>query len=183
MANYNLEHELKVDTTLSSYPVLIGQSLLKNESLLQKQVVSKQVMVVTDKIVAPLYLEMVRRAFADRQCDVVILPEGEVSKTYTSVKQVYDALVEKNHHRDTTLIALGGGVIGDMTGFVAATYQRGVAFVQIPTTLLAQVDASIGGKTAINHEKAKNSIGTFYQPSAVIMDLTTLNTLPLREFR
>lgn len=183
MGNYKLERELRVNVALNSYPVLIGQSLLKNQGLLQKYVLSKQVMVVTDKTVAPLYLDAVCSAFVDRQCDVVILADGESSKTYDSVKQIYDALIEKKHHRDTTLVALGGGVIGDMTGFVAATYQRGVAFIQIPTTLLAQVDASVGGKTAINHAEAKNIIGAFYQPSAVIMDLTTLNTLPLREFR
>lgn len=165
------------------YPVFIGQSLLKNQGLLREHVLSPQVMVVTDKTIAPLYLDAVRSAFVDRQCDVVILADGESSKTHDSVKQIYDALILKKHHRDTTLIALGGGVIGDMTGFAAATYQRGVSFVQIPTTLLAQVDAAVGGKTAINHEQAKNIIGAFYQPHAVIMDLATLNTLPLREFR
>ena len=172
-----------MNAALTSYPVLIGYSLLGNQRLLREHVVSKQVMVVADKTVASLYLCTVCRAFVDRQCDVVILAEGESSKTYHSVKQIYDALIEKKHHRDTTLIALGGGVIGDMTGFAAATYQRGVSFVQIPTTLLAQVDAAVGGKTAINHAKAKNIIGAFYQPRAVIMDLSTLNTLPLREFR
>ena len=178
-----IEYELKVTIALKSYPVLIGHSLLGNQSVLREHVVSKQVMVVTDKTVAALYLHTVCNAFIDRQCDVVILAEGESFKTDDSVKQIYDALIEKKHHRDTTLIALGGGVIGDMTGFAAATYQRGVSFVQIPTTLLAQVDAAVGGKTAINHPKAKNIIGAFYQPSAVIMDLSTLHTLPLREFR
>ena len=182
MENYKLEHAFQVRTALNSNPVLIGQSLLNSQDLLRKYVASKQVMVVTDNHVAPLYLDIVCRAFSDRQCDAIILANGESSKTYGSVKQIYDALIEKNHHRDTTLIALGGGVIGDMTGFAAATYQRGVAFVQMPTTLLAQVDAAVGGKTAINHENAKNIIGAFYQPSAVIMDITALKTLPLRDF-
>ncbi len=183
MENYKLEHEFKVDTSLNSYSVLIGQSLLTNPALLRESVQSSQVMIVTDQTVAPLYLEAVCKAFFDKQCDVIILAGGELSKTYHSVNQIYDALIEKKHHRDTTLVALGGGVIGDLTGFAASTYQRGVSFVQMPTTLLAQVDAAVGGKTAINHEKAKNMIGAFYQPSAVIMDTTTLNTLSLREFR
>lgn len=140
-------------------------------------------MIISNETVAPLYLDKVRSLFTDRQCDHLILPDGERYKEQGSLARIYDELIQKQHHRDTTLIALGGGVIGDMTGFAASTYHRGTHFIQIPTTLLAQVDASIGGKTAINHPAGKNLIGNFYQPDAVIIDLDTLKTLPPREFR
>jgi len=182
MANPELEHELIVRLPTHNYPVITGQSLLANTVLFKKYITSRQVMIVTNAVIAPLYLDILQNAFEDRQCDVVILEDGEEHKNQASLFQIYDALIEKQHHRDTTLVALGGGVVGDITGFAAATYQRGVKFVQIPTTLLAQVDASVGGKTAINHPFGKNMIGSFYQPEAVIIDLNTLLTLPQREF-
>lgn len=183
MANRNQYSELIVDVPAKSYPVIIGNGLLFDHALLRKQVKAGQVMIITNTTVAPLYLSRVRQAFTDRQCDTLILEDGEAFKNQDSLNQIYDALLKNHHHRDTTLIALGGGVIGDITGFAAATYQRGTGFVQLPTTLLAQVDASVGGKTAINHPLGKNMIGCFYQPDAVIIDLQTLETLPLREFR
>lgn len=183
MAKFDLYQELVIRLPGHEYPILIGQNALKDGEALRRYVLSKQVLIVTNDTIAPLYLSYVQAAFADRQCDFVILEDGEAFKNQQSLFTIYDALIAKQHHRDTTLIALGGGVIGDITGFAAATYQRGVRFLQIPTTLLAQVDASIGGKTAINHPQAKNMIGSFHQPHAVIIDLNTLQTLPLREFR
>lgn len=165
------------------YPIYIGSDCFSDCSLLQQHVSSQQVLIVTNTTIAPLYLAPVQQAFASIQCDVVVLPDGESHKNQHSLFLIYDALIGHQHHRDTTLIALGGGVIGDLTGFAAATYQRGVPFIQIPTTLLAQVDASIGGKTAINYATGKNMIGSFYQPQAVLIDLNTLTTLPMRELR
>lgn len=165
------------------YPIYIGTHLLENPALLQRHVHAKQVMVVTNETLAPLYLSRLEQAFQDYQYDQLIIPDGEQYKTLTQMSAILDALIAKKHHRDTTLIALGGGVVGDMTGFAAACYQRGVAFIQIPTTLLSQVDASIGGKTAVNHPAGKNLIGAFHQPSAVIIDIHTLNSLPAREFQ
>lgn len=183
MAKFNLYQELVIDLSRQEYPILIGQNALTDKDLLRRYVPSSQVLIITNETIAPLYLNYLQSAFADRQCDLLILKDGEAFKNQESLFTIYDLLIAKQHHRDTTLIALGGGVIGDITGFAAATYQRGVRFLQIPTTLLAQVDASIGGKTAINHPLAKNMIGSFHQPSAVIIDLNTLQTLPLREFR
>ena len=117
------------------------------------------------------------------QCDSLLIPDGEQYKTLNYLQTIFDKLIEKNHHRSSTLIALGGGVIGDMTGFAASCYQRGTAYIQVPTTLLAQVDAAVGGKTAVNHPKAKNMIGAFHQPNCVIIDINTLTTLPDREYR
>ena len=165
------------------YPIYIGCDLLSDTELLTRHVLAGQVLVVTNETIAPLYLDYVKQAFASIQCDVLVLADGEVYKNQRSLFAIYDALINNGHNRDTTLIALGGGVIGDLTGFAAATYQRGVRFIQLPTTLLAQVDASIGGKTAINHGSAKNMLGSFYQPHAVIMDLSALASLPEREFR
>lgn len=165
------------------YSVIIGKNLLMENTIFHQKVLSQQVLVVTNQTLAPIYLHYLLDIFSDRQCDVVILEDGEEFKSRDSLFQIYDALIDKKHHRDTTVIALGGGVIGDISGFAASTYQRGVDFLQVPTTLLAQVDASVGGKTAINLPNAKNMIGTFYQPKAVIMDLNTLQTLPQREFR
>lgn len=183
MAKLDSYRELLVDLPTRSYPVIIGCGALSDQKTLRCCVQSKQVMIVSNNKVAPLYLSAVQNAFADRQCDCMILEDGEAFKNQDSLNRIYDALLHKNHHRDTTLIALGGGVIGDITGFAAATYQRGTGFLQLPTTLLAQVDASVGGKTAINHPQGKNMIGSFYQPDAVIIDMDTLNTLPIREFR
>lgn len=182
MVNLKQMQELLVDLATQPYPIFIGQGLLLNSDLLRRHVSSSQVLVITNHTVAPLYLERIVSAFSDKQCDTVILDDGEQYKNQQSFCQVIDTLIEKKHHRDTTIIALGGGVIGDIAGFVASTYQRGVNFLQIPTTLLAQVDSSVGGKTAINHSQGKNMIGSFYQPSAVIIDTDTLQSLPDREF-
>ena len=138
-------------------------------------------MVVTNETVAPLYLAQVEAALSGLQVRTVVLPDGEVYKTQDVLNGIYDALLTERFSRDCTLVALGGGVIGDMAGFAAACYQRGVAFIQVPTTLLAQVDSSVGGKTGINHPLGKNMIGAFHQPRAVIADTATLNTLPDRE--
>ena len=174
---------MDVHAATHEYPIYIGSNLLSDGELLRRHVYAAQVLIVTNETIAPLYLARVQQAFSSMQCDVVLLADGEIYKNQKSLFTIYDALIKHHHHRDTTLVALGGGVIGDMTGFAAATYQRGVRFIQLPTTLLAQVDASIGGKTAINHPQGKNMIGSFHQPHAVIMDLNTLMTLPEREFR
>jgi 3-dehydroquinate synthase len=183
MANFELYDQVDVCLTEHQYPIVLCRNGLLNPDFLQTIVTSNQVLIVTNQTIAPLYLKYVQSAFAAIQCDVVVLEDGEQYKNQHNLFVIYDALIKNKHHRDTTLIALGGGVIGDMTGFAASTYQRGVKVVQIPTTLLAQVDASVGGKTAINHPLGKNMIGSFYQPQAVIIDLATLNTLPEREFR
>lgn len=181
----NLKSYAQVDVRLAEhqYPVIICHNGLSSPYLLTGFVSSKQVLIVTNQTVAPLYLESVRSCFSSIQCDVVILPDGEEHKNQRSLFMIYDALIEHKHHRDTTLIALGGGVVGDITGFAASTYQRGVNLIHIPTTLLAQVDASVGGKTAINHPQGKNMIGSFYQPKLVLIDLQTLSSLPDREFK
>lgn len=163
------------------YPIYIGRGLFNDAQLLMTHIVSNQVMIVSNETIAPLFLPKLSEALTKFSCNHVILPDGEQYKTITTWQAILDALANHNHHRDTTLIALGGGVIGDMTGFAAACYHRGVAFIQIPTTLLAQVDASIGGKTAINHPKGKNLIGAFHQPQAVIIDTDTLSSLNDRE--
>jgi len=183
MANFKIFAEVGVGLTGHQYSINICQDGLCSPELLRTIVWSSQVLIVTNETIAPLYLQFLKSAFAAIQCDVVILSDGEQFKNQESLFAIYDALIKNRHHRDTTVIALGGGVIGDMAGFAASTYQRGVGFVQIPTTLLAQIDASVGGKTAINHPKGKNMIGSFYQPQAVLIDLSTLTTLPEREFR
>ncbi|STY28742.1 3-dehydroquinate synthase [Legionella wadsworthii] len=183
MANFEQYGQIDVSLTEHQYPIIICRNGLQNPNLLRTIVTSSQILIVTNKTIAPLYLEHVQSAFKGTQCDSLILEDGEQYKNEKSLYAIYDVLIQKKHHRDTTLIALGGGVIGDITGFAASTYQRGVKFVQIPTTLLAQIDASIGGKTGINHISGKNMIGSFYQPQAVITDLMTLETLPEREFR
>ncbi|ASQ45469.1 3-dehydroquinate synthase [Legionella clemsonensis] len=182
MAKFDLYKEVVLHLPSQHYPVLIGYNALNDQVVLNRYLAGEQILIVTNDKIASLYLGDLQTAFANKQCDVVILQDGEEFKNQQSLVAIYDALIAKGHHRDTTLVALGGGVIGDITGFAAATYQRGVQFLQIPTTLLAQVDASIGGKTAINHPLAKNMIGSFHQPAAVIIDLNTLNTLPEREF-
>jgi 3-dehydroquinate synthase len=162
-----------------SYPIHIGPELLDKPDLYG--VTAKQVLIVTNEVVAPLYLARVQRALRGRDVDTVILPDGERHKTLATFTTVIDRLIDGRFHRDCCLVALGGGVIGDLTGYVAASYQRGVRFVQIPTTLLAQVDSSVGGKTAVNHPRAKNMIGAFHQPIAVLADTDTLKSLPARE--
>ena len=164
------------------YPILIGNGLLQDErSYPVKR--GERVMIVTNPTVAQFYLDTVTFALKKRGCEVdhVLLPDGEKYKTLESLNLIFTALLQGNHGRDTTIIALGGGVIGDVAGFAAASYQRGVRLIQIPTTLLSQVDSSVGGKTAVNHELGKNMIGAFYQPSMVIIDTHTLSTLPKRE--
>lgn len=164
-----------------AYPIRIGAGLLSNPQLYRPHLRGDQVMIVTNEVVAPLYLTQLRHALAGYLVREVILPDGEQFKTLAIWNRIFDALLAARFGRDCTLIALGGGVVGDMAGFAAACYQRGVAFVQVPTTLLAQVDSSVGGKTGINHPTGKNMIGAFYQPQAVIADTLTLNTLPQRE--
>ena len=175
--------ELKVDLGERSYPIFIGSGLLGNPDLITPYIHGQQVLIVSNETVAPLYLEQVKAACSGYQCGEVILPDGESFKTLDSVNLIFDALLKQRQNRTTTLIALGGGVVGDITGFAAACYQRGVNFIQIPTTLLSQVDSSVGGKTGVNHALGKNMIGAFHQPQCVIADTATLNTLPERELR
>ena len=174
---------LNVDLGERSYPISIGPSLLNDPSLLARHVNGGKVAIVTNTTVAPLYLERVESALraAGKQVMSVILPDGEEFKNWASLMQIFDTLLANKADRKTTLIALGGGVIGDLTGYAAASYMRGVDFIQVPTTLLSQVDSSVGGKTGINHPLGKNMIGAFYQPRAVIADTSTLETLPDRE--
>ena len=172
---------LTVDLGDRSYPIYIGPGLLRNRDLYFPHIKGRQVLIVTNETVAPIYLDDVKSALTDYQVDTVILPDGEKYKDLDTLNMIFDELLDRRHNRTTTLIALGGGVIGDMTGFAAATYQRGVNFIQVPTTLLSQVDSSVGGKTAVNHPLGKNMIGAFHQPQAVIADTDTLETLPLRE--
>lgn len=172
---------LHVELGDRSYPIYIGSGLLQQPELLQKHITSKQVLVVTNSTVAPLYLATVVNNLAGYTVAQVILPDGEQYKTLGQVNTIFDALLTEKFSRNATLIALGGGVIGDMGGFAAACYQRGIVFLQIPTTLLAQVDSSVGGKTGVNHPLGKNMIGAFYQPQCVIADADVLDTLNDRE--
>ena len=165
------------------YPILIGAGLLASVELLQEHAAAARLMVVTDESVAPLWLPRLAQGLAGRPFDRCVLPGGEQRKTLGTVATVIDALVAARVNRDGLLLALGGGVVGDIAGFAAATYQRGIAFVQLPTTLLAQVDSAVGGKTGVNHPGGKNLIGAFHQPSAVITDTDTLGTLADRELR
>lgn len=164
-----------------SYPIYIGSGLLNNEQLLIKHINSNQVLLVSNDKVARLYMEKVLQGLQDFNVETVILPDGEQYKTLDVLTQIFDKLLACKFSRNATLIALGGGVIGDMGGFAAACYQRGISFLQIPTTLLAQVDSSVGGKTGVNHPLGKNMIGAFYQPQCVIADTNVLNTLDDRQ--
>ncbi|EHG0200128.1 3-dehydroquinate synthase [Salmonella enterica subsp. enterica serovar Napoli] len=166
-----------------SYPITIAAGLFNEPASFLPLKSGDQVMLVTNETLAPLYLDKVRGVLerAGVNVDSVILPDGEQYKSLTVLDTVFTALLKKPHGRDTTLVALGGGVIGDLTGFAAASYQRGVRFIQVPTTLLSQVDSSVGGKTAVNHPLGKNMIGAFYQPASVVVDLDCLKTLPARE--
>lgn len=172
---------LNVDLGDRSYPIYIGAGLLSRPELLQDHIAGRQVCVVTNETVAPIYLQTVKASLSGYQYSQVILPDGEQHKTLDVLSRIYDRLLEDKHNRTTTLVALGGGVVGDMTGYAAASYQRGVNFIQIPTTLLSQVDSSVGGKTGVNHPLGKNMIGAFHQPQCVIADTDTLRTLPPRE--
>jgi len=164
-----------------SYPIHIGSGLISSRELYAPHLAGVRVAIVTNTVVAPLYLKAVKQATG--AVAEIIVADGEQTKDWQTLNQVFDALLEARCGRDTLIVALGGGVIGDLAGFAAAVYQRGVPFVQVPTTLLAQVDSSVGGKTAINHALGKNMIGAFHQPRAVISDVATLDSLPERELR
>ena len=174
---------LTVELGDRSYPIHIGQGLLGRVDLIMPHLKRKQVAIVTNTTVAPLYLEELAEPLREQGVSVlpIVLPDGEQYKNSDTLNTIYDVLLGNRCERSTTLIALGGGVVGDMTGYAAATYLRGVPFIQIPTTLLSQVDSSVGGKTGINHPLGKNMIGAFYQPQLVLADTDTLNTLPDRE--
>lgn len=175
--------QVNVELNERRYPISIGAGLLTNPASYAPLKAGDKVMVVSNPTVAQYYLKPLTQTLQALGCvvDSVLIPDGEQYKTLDSLNLIFTALLEKNHNRDTTLIALGGGVIGDVAGFAAASYQRGIRFIQIPTTLLAQVDSSVGGKTAVNHPLGKNMIGAFYQPMSVIVDTDTLKTLPARE--
>lgn len=175
---------IQVELGQRSYPIIIGAQLLSQAETWLQSLALNRVLIVTNDVVAPLYLDAVEGAFQrlDVRTDHLILPDGESYKTLDTLESIFARALELNLGRDVMLVALGGGVIGDMVGFAAACYQRGVPFIQIPTTLLAQVDSSVGGKTAVNHPLGKNMIGAFHQPALVLADTETLNTLPDREF-
>ena len=179
----HIQHQLEVDLDDRSYPIYIGTGLIGQADLIGRHIHGRSALIVTNITVAPLYLEAVQQALDSRQIrhDEIILDDGEQYKTMASVETIIDLLLTKRHDRRTTVIALGGGVIGDIAGFAASIYQRGVNFIQMPTTLLAQVDSSVGGKTGVNHPLGKNMIGAFYQPQCVIADIDSFNTLPARE--
>ena len=173
---------LNVDLGDKSYPIYIGRDLLSDKTCFEKHISGQQVMVVTNSTVAPIYLDKVIKLLDKFNVEATILPDGEQYKTLETANIIFDALLKAKFDRSATLIALGGGVVGDITGFAAASYQRGINLIQIPTTLLSQVDSSVGGKTGVNHELGKNMVGAFHQPQAVIIDVDTLETLNDREF-
>lgn len=177
--------QLQVALGDRSYPIFIGEGVLDQAQWIAPYIGSNQVFIVTNVTLAPLYLDKVKtlieRAIPDAKVQHVALPDGEQFKNLTTLNLIFDGLLSARHNRNTTVVALGGGVVGDMAGFAAACYQRGVPFIQIPTTLLSQVDSSVGGKTGVNHELGKNMIGAFYQPQAVLIDTLVLATLPERE--
>ena len=179
----NILHTLTVDLGERSYPIYIGSEMLAQAELIGQHIHGQSALIVSNTTVASLYLEPVEQALQANQTryDVVVLEDGEQFKTMASVETIIDKLLQNRHDRRTSLIALGGGVVGDIAGFAASIYQRGVNFIQIPTTLLSQVDSSVGGKTGINHALGKNMVGAFYQPQCVIADIATLGTLPDRE--
>ncbi|WP_439886526.1 3-dehydroquinate synthase [Pseudomonas sp. MBLB4123] len=172
---------LQVDLGERSYPIYIGADILARPDLLASHIAGRQVAIVTNETVAPLYLRALESVLGGYMLTSVVLPDGEAFKTWETLQKIFDAMLTARHDRRTTVIALGGGVIGDMAGFAAACYQRGVNFIQVPTTLLSQVDSSVGGKTGINHPLGKNMVGAFYQPQAVLIDTASLSTLPARE--
>jgi 3-dehydroquinate synthase len=176
-------HE-RVDIALGerSYPILIGPRLLEDAQLLSTHIAARSLLIVTNETIAPLYLAKLQSALHGRRVATLVLPDGEQHKTLESFARILDALVAERMNRDAAAVALGGGVIGDMVGFAAACYQRGIDYVQVPTTLLAQVDSSVGGKTGVNHPRGKNMIGAFHQPRCVLVDTSTLQTLPSREY-
>jgi len=174
---------LNVSLGERSYPILIGSNLLQSQTLLAAHIPAGDVLLVSNTVVAPLYAERVRRALPGRRMIDVILPDGESHKSLASASRIFDVMIANRIGRDAVVAALGGGVVGDLAGFVAACYQRGIDFVQLPTTLLADVDSAVGGKTAVNHPGGKNMIGAFHQPRAVIIDTDVLVSLPARELR
>ncbi len=173
--------QVTVNLGENSYPILIGDGLLADRENFAKFIPSKQVMIVTNETIAPLYLGKISTALEGLQISSVVIPDGEQYKTLDVMNSIISRLLEEKYSRDCTVIALGGGVVGDISGFAAACYQRGVNYIQVPTTILAQVDSSVGGKTAVNHKLGKNMIGAFYQPRAVISDIDVLKTLSNRE--
>jgi len=175
--------QLRIELGERSYPILIGPDLLGNTALLAQHIKANNILVVTNTVVAPLYLSTLKAALPGKRVVDIVLPDGEHTKSLSTLSSIFDVMVEARLNRDAAVIALGGGVVGDMAGFAAACYQRGVDFYQFPTTLLSQVDSSVGGKTAVNHPGGKNLIGAFYQPRCVIADTTVLQTLPDRELR
>lgn len=174
---------LEVKLGLRSYPIHTGSGLLNRADLFLPHLAQRKVAIVTNDCVAPLYLPRMSEALGNAGVEVltVVIPDGEDYKNWVTLSSIFDALLSNRCERKTTIIALGGGVVGDLAGFAAATFQRGVPFIQVPTTLLAQVDSAVGGKTAINHPLGKNMIGAFYQPRLVVSDIETLETLPERE--
>lgn len=176
---------VKIDIELGerSYPIHIGSGLITQSDLYGHAITGKNVLIVSNETVAPLYFDKVLAALSGYNVNSIILPDGEAYKTLATLETIYDRLLELRYDRTCTLIALGGGVIGDMCGYAAASYQRGVNFIQIPTTLLSQVDSSVGGKTGVNHPLGKNMIGAFHQPKAVIADIQSLSTLDDRQLK
>lgn len=181
-ANLDIQ-TVNVNLNEKSYPIVIAAGLLNNEELLQKYLPYKQLFFVSNETVAPLYLLQIQAKLPHKKISEIIVSDGEQFKTLATVEKIFDKLMQDSFDRGVALCALGGGVVGDMTGFAAACYRRGVDFIQLPTTLLAQVDAAVGGKTAVNHPLGKNMIGAFYQPKAVLIDVAVLSTLPDREYR
>ncbi len=174
--------ELSVELGTRSYPIIVGTGLLADSAHFVPFIGGRQICIVTNETIAPLYLDALSAALAAYQVDTCVLPDGEEYKTLETYSGVMNHLMTRRHNRTTTLVALGGGVVGDIAGFAAATYQRGVNLIQVPTTLLALVDSSVGGKTAVNHPLGKNMIGAFHQPRLVLADLDTLRSLPAREY-
>ena len=174
----------KIDVSLGTktYPIHIGHNLLTDTDILSAYALSKQVVIISDTTVADLYLANLKRKLSNKESHEFIIPPGEESKSLAYFEQIISFMLEKKINRSATIIALGGGVVGDIAGFVAASYQRGIKYIQVPTTLLSQVDSSVGGKTAVNHSLGKNMIGAFYQPIAVVADTATLATLGTRDF-
>ena len=175
--------QLEVKLGKRSYPIVIGPGLLASPAVLSKHAGAAKLLVVTDDVVGPIWMPKLEKGLAGRAYEICVLPGGEEQKTLGNVAIIIDALVAARLNRDGMVLALGGGVIGDIAGFAAASYQRGIPIVQLPTTLLAQVDSSVGGKTGVNHPGGKNLIGAFHQPVAVITDTDTLSTLPDRQLR
>ena len=176
-------HTINVDLGFRSYPIVIGSGLLGGDFDLWPYIPGHDCLIVSNETVAPLYLDKLKANIGEKNIASIELPDGEAYKTTDTLHTLLDRLVDIGASRDTTVIALGGGVVGDIAGFAAASYMRGVGFIQVPTTLLAQVDSSVGGKTGVNHPRGKNLIGAFYQPGIVLIDTRTLATLPVRELR